>query len=132
LDGELAGALSIGILMGYEPATEPGEFLAVAHLAAKAGVPTYTHVRELVEVDPATPVDGSEEIAIAAAGTGAVMLATRLRSADSRYVTDAWLAELTGNADPFRTLDALDERNADWVRRVWLAGWPQHEPVRCT
>ena len=97
LDGELAaGALGIGILMGYAPATGPGEFLAVAHLAAKAGVPTYTHVRELVEVDPATPVDGSEEIAIAAAGTGAAMLATRLRSAYSRYVTDAWLAELTG------------------------------------
>src|SRR3954447_17513464 len=63
LEGELAGgALGIGILMGYAPATDPGEFMAVAHLAAKAGVPTYTHVRELVEVDPAIPVDGSVEV----------------------------------------------------------------------
>src|SRR4051794_40813188 len=37
LDTELkGGALGIGVLMGYAPQTEPGEFLAVAHLAARA------------------------------------------------------------------------------------------------
>ncbi|QUQ65188.1 amidohydrolase family protein [Kutzneria sp. CA-103260] len=74
LENEIAaGALGIGVLMGYAPATEPAEFLAVAGLAAKAGVPTYTHVRELVEVDPATPIDGSEEVVRAAGETGAAM-----------------------------------------------------------
>ncbi|WP_410632985.1 amidohydrolase family protein [Amycolatopsis sp. cmx-4-83] len=94
LDGELAkGALGIGVLMGYAPATEPGEFLAVAHLAAKAGVPTYTHVRELVEVDPAIPVDGSVEIAVAAGETGAAMHHCHVNSTSGHHV-DRVLATL--------------------------------------
>lgn len=61
LRGELsAGALGIGVLMGYAPRSEPAEYLAVARLAAEAGVPTYTHIRELVEVDATTPVDGAD------------------------------------------------------------------------
>ena len=39
----------------------PDEYLAVARLAAKAGAPTYTHAREIVEADPTTPIDGAEE-----------------------------------------------------------------------
>ncbi|WP_326953676.1 amidohydrolase family protein [Amycolatopsis sp. NBC_01286] len=94
VEGELAaGALGIGVLMGYAPATEPGEFLAVAHLAAKAGVPTYTHVRELVEVDPAIPVDGSEEIVIAAAETGAAMHHCHVNSTSGHHL-DRVLATL--------------------------------------
>ena len=81
-----AGALGIGVLMGYAPATDPAEFLAVAGLAAKAGVPTYTHVRELVEVDPATPVDGSEEIIRAAAETGAAMHHCHVNSTSGHHV----------------------------------------------
>ncbi|MCX5529224.1 amidohydrolase family protein [Streptomyces sp. NBC_00006] len=87
LEDELAaGALGIGILMGYAPATEPAEFQAVARLAAKAGAPTFTHVRELVEMDPATPVDGSTEIAIAAAETGAAMHHCHVNSTSGRHV----------------------------------------------
>ncbi|WP_328453970.1 amidohydrolase family protein [Amycolatopsis sp. NBC_00438] len=94
VEGELAaGALGIGVLMGYAPATEPGEFLAVAHLAAKAGVPTNTHVRELVEVDPAIPVDGSEEIVIAAAETGAAMHHCHVNSTSGHHL-DRVLATL--------------------------------------
>ncbi|WP_133901661.1 amidohydrolase family protein [Actinophytocola oryzae] len=87
LDGELAeGALGIGVLMGYAPFSDPAEFLAVARLAANAGVPTYTHVRELVEVDPAIPVDGSEEIAVAAAETGAAMHHCHVNSTSGRHI----------------------------------------------
>ncbi|MHB9757207.1 amidohydrolase family protein [Streptomyces sp. BYX5S] len=87
LEGELAaGALGIGVLMGYAPATEPAEFLAVARLAAKAGAPTFTHVRELAETDPATPVDGSTEIAVAAAETGAAMHHCHVNSTSGRHV----------------------------------------------
>ncbi|MFE7358022.1 amidohydrolase family protein [Streptomyces sp. NPDC057543] len=87
LEGELAGgALGIGVLMGYAPKTEPAEFLAVARLAAKAGVPTFTHVRELVEMDPDTPVDGAMEIAIAAAETGAAMHHCHVNSTSGRHV----------------------------------------------
>jgi N-acyl-D-aspartate/D-glutamate deacylase len=95
LRGELAdGALGIGVLMGYAPRTEPGEFLDVARLAAAAGVPTYTHVRELVEADPSTPVDGSGEITIAAAETGAAMHHCHVNSTSRRHV-DRVLATLS-------------------------------------
>ncbi|MBB4682879.1 amidohydrolase family protein [Amycolatopsis jiangsuensis] len=87
LEGEIAaGALGIGILMGYAPATDPAEFVAVARLAAKAGVPTYTHVRELIEVDPDTPVDGSAEIADVAAETGAAMHHCHVNSTSGHHI----------------------------------------------
>ncbi|MFD8495580.1 amidohydrolase family protein [Amycolatopsis sp. NPDC059657] len=87
LEGELAaGALGIGILMGYAPLSEPAEFLAVARLAARAGAPTYTHVRELIEVDPATPIDGSEEIVAAAGETGAAMHHCHVNSTSGHHV----------------------------------------------
>lgn len=84
---ELAdGALGVGVLIGYAPRTDPAEFMAVARLAAEAGVPTYTHVRELVEADPTTPIDGSEEIVIAAAETGAAMHHCHVNSTSRRHV----------------------------------------------
>lgn len=87
LETELAdGALGIGVLMGYAPRTDPEEFLAVARLAAAAGAPTYTHVRELVEADPTTPVDGSAELAIAAAETGAAMHHCHVNSTSRRHI----------------------------------------------
>lgn len=87
LRGELAaGALGIGVLMGYAPRTDPEEFLAVARLAAEAGVPTYTHVRELVEADATTPYDGAEELVRAAAETGAAMHHCHVNSTSRRHV----------------------------------------------
>ncbi|MFD7292998.1 amidohydrolase family protein [Streptomyces sp. NPDC059897] len=87
LENELAqGALGIGVLMGYAPTTEPAEFLAVARLAAKAGAPTFTHVRELVEMDPSVSVDGSAEIAAAAAETGAAMHHCHVNSTSGRHI----------------------------------------------
>lgn len=81
-----AGALGIGVLMGYAPRTDPAEFLAVARLAAEAGVATYTHVRELIEADPTTPIDGSTEIVRAAAETGAQMHHCHVNSTSRRHV----------------------------------------------
>lgn len=87
LERELAdGALGIGVLMGYAPRSDPAEFLAVAALAARAGAPTYTHVRELIEADPTTPIDGSEEIVVAAAETGAAMHHCHVNSTSRRHV----------------------------------------------
>jgi cytosine/adenosine deaminase-related metal-dependent hydrolase len=81
-----AGALGIGVLMGYAPRTDPGEFRAVARLAAAAGAPAFTHVRELIEADPTTPIDGSAEIAIAAAETGAAMHHCHVNSTSRRHL----------------------------------------------
>lgn len=96
LEGELAdGALGIGVLMGYAPQSDPAEYLAVARLAAAAGAPTFTHVRELVEVDPATPADGSMEVVRAAAETGAAMHHCHVNSTSKRHI-DRVLATLDG------------------------------------
>ena len=87
LERDLAdGALGIGILVGYAPRTSPHEFHAVAELAARADAPTYTHVRELIEADPTTPIDGSEEIVRAAAETGAAMHHCHVNSTSRRHV----------------------------------------------
>jgi len=70
LAGDLAdGALGIGVLLGYAPAVDPAEYLRLAALAAEAGVPTFTHARDLIEMVPHIPVDGAEEI-VRAAGSG--------------------------------------------------------------
>jgi N-acyl-D-aspartate/D-glutamate deacylase len=87
LERELAaGALGIGVLLGYAPRSAPGEYLQVAALAAKAGAPVYTHVRDLVEMDPDTPADGSGEVAAAAAETGAAMHHCHVNSTSGRHV----------------------------------------------
>jgi hypothetical protein len=72
--------------MGYAPRIDPGEYHAVARLAASADVPTYTHVRELVEADPTTPIDGSREVTMAAAETGAAMHHCHVNSTSRRHV----------------------------------------------
>lgn len=89
------GALGIGVLVGYAPRSDPDEYLAVARLAAAAGAPTFTHVRELSEADPRTPVDGSEEVARAALQTGAAMHHCHVNSTSRRHV-DRVLAMLEG------------------------------------
>ncbi|MEU6998016.1 amidohydrolase family protein [Nonomuraea sp. NPDC046570] len=87
LERDLAdGALGIGILVGYAPRIDPAEYLSVAGLAARTGLPTYTHARELVEMDPGTPVDGAEEIVRAAAETGAHMHYCHVNSTSVRHV----------------------------------------------
>src|SRR3954469_12175098 len=47
-----AGALGIGVLVGYAQQVDLSEYLAVAQLAAERGVPTYTHARDLVDTTP--------------------------------------------------------------------------------
>ncbi|MDE0547445.1 amidohydrolase family protein [Microbacterium sp. C7(2022)] len=87
LEGELdAGALGIGVLIGYAPLSDPDEYLAVARLAARSGAPTFTHVRDLIELNDATPVDGSFEVVRAAADTGAAMHHCHVNSTSRRHV----------------------------------------------
>ncbi|GGH45222.1 amidohydrolase family protein [Microbacterium album] len=80
------GALGIGVLMGYAPRTDPAEFRAVARLAAQAGAPTFTHVREIVESDPSTPIDGTLEVAQAAMDFGGAAHHCHVNSTSRRHV----------------------------------------------
>jgi len=86
LSADLAdGALGIGMLLGYAPGASPAEYLRVAELAVAAGVPTFTHARDLIEVVPTTLMDGAEEIVRAAAETGAHMHYCHLNSTSLRH-----------------------------------------------
>ena len=87
LSADLAdGALGIGVLLGYAPAASPAEYLRVAGLAAEAGVPTFTHARDLIEMVPGTLADGAEEIVRAAAQTGAHMHYCHINSTPQRHI----------------------------------------------
>ncbi|SNT60391.1 Dihydroorotase [Streptosporangium subroseum] len=81
-----AGALGIGLLIGYAPRVAPEEYLSVAGLAAEAGVPTYTHARSLIDQVPDIPIDGAEEVVRAAAATGAHMHYCHINSTSLRQV----------------------------------------------
>lgn len=81
-----AGAVGIGVLVGYAPGVDPAEYLAVAELAATAGVPTFTHARDIVEMAPETLIDGAEEIVRAAGTTGAHMHYCHVNSTSGRHV----------------------------------------------
>jgi len=87
LSADLAdGALGIGLLVGYAPTTGPAEYLQVAGLAAEAGVPTFTHARDMIEMVPNVAIDGAEEIVRAAGETGAHMHYCHVNSTSQRYV----------------------------------------------
>jgi len=81
-----AGAIGIGLLMGYAPGVDPEEYLAVAQLAAEAAVPTFTHCRDLVELSPNTRIDGAEELVRAAGTTGAHMHHCHINSTSVRHI----------------------------------------------
>jgi N-acyl-D-aspartate/D-glutamate deacylase len=124
------GALGIGVLLGYAPAANPAEYQRVAGLAAEAGVPTFTHARDLIEMVPATLADGAEEIVRAAAETGAHMhychvnstsqrhidrvlgLVARAQAAGSRVTTEAYPygSGMTGIGAAFLAPERLGER----------------------
>jgi dihydroorotase-like cyclic amidohydrolase len=80
------GALGIGVLLGYAPSAGPDEYLQVAALAAEAGVPTYTHARDLADFVPDTLIDGAEEIVRAAGETGAHMHYCHINSTSLRHI----------------------------------------------
>ena len=81
-----AGAVGVGVLLGYTPGVDPAEYVAVAALAASAGVPTFTHSRDIVELAPETVIDGAEEVVRTAGATGAHMHYCHINSTSGRHI----------------------------------------------
>lgn len=74
LMGELeAGALGIGLPLGYEPGATWGEILHLFRFAAETGAPIYVHVRE-------TLIPGIQEVVASAAATGAPLHIVHINS----------------------------------------------------
>jgi cytosine/adenosine deaminase-related metal-dependent hydrolase len=82
------GAIGIGVLVGYAPDSEPDEYLAVASLAARLGVPTFTHTRFISTEAPGTSLEGALEVIEAAADTGAHMHMCHVNSTSNRMIDD--------------------------------------------
>lgn len=79
-----AGALGIGVLLGYCQEASADEYLAVAGLAADLEAPTYTHVRELSRPD--SGIFGAAEAVTAALATGAHMHICHVNSTSTRNI----------------------------------------------
>ncbi|MBP2479365.1 hypothetical protein JOF53_008237 [Crossiella equi] len=89
LAGEVhAGGIGIGVLLGYAPGTGGAEYLAVARLAQRLGVPTFTHTRYLATTPANSSLDGTLEVLAAAAGTGAHMHLCHLNSTSNRMIEE--------------------------------------------
>ena len=67
------GALGIGVNAGYAPGYGQKEYYALAELAVKHGVATYTHVRYASVLEPASSFEAVKELIGLAAITGAHM-----------------------------------------------------------
>jgi len=90
------GALGIGVLAGYAPGHGRKEAFAVAELAARIGVPTFTHVRYNSVIEPQSSFEAIEEIVSLAAATGAHMHINHLNSTSTRDI--ARISELVRGA----------------------------------
>jgi len=90
------GALGIGVLAGYAPGYGRKEAFAVAELAARVGVPAFTHVRYNSVIEPQSSFEAIAEIVSLAAATGARMHIHHLNSTSTRDI--ARIADLLGGA----------------------------------
>jgi len=90
------GGLGIGVLAGYAPGYGRKESFAVAQLAARYGVPTFTHVRYQSVIEPQSSFEAMEEIVSLAAATGAHMHINHLNSSSTRDIPH--IAELLRGA----------------------------------
>jgi len=82
------GGLGIGVLLGYAPGSGKKEYYALNALAAKNGVPTFTHARFLSNIEPNSSFEGYEEMVAVAAATGAQMHICHLNSISLRDIAN--------------------------------------------
>ena len=84
--GLAEGAIGIGVLAGYAPGYGRKEAFAVAQLAAKHGVPAFTHARYMSVIEPNSSFEGLAELVSLAAATGAHMHIHHLNSISTRDI----------------------------------------------
>jgi len=78
------GGVGIGINNGYVPAAGTQELAAVTALAAQAGVPTFTHIANMSNIDPDSSFEAYLRVIALAAATGAHMHVCHLNSTSLR------------------------------------------------
>ena len=80
------GALGIGINAGYAPGHGEKEYFALAELAAKRDVATFTHVRYASNVEPNSSFEAIKELIGNAAITGAQMHLCHINSSSLKDI----------------------------------------------
>jgi N-acyl-D-glutamate deacylase len=80
------GGLGIGINAGYAPGHGQKEYYALAKLAAKHGVATYTHVRYMNMAEPQSTFEAMKELIGNSALTGAQMYICHINSNSLRDI----------------------------------------------
>ncbi|RJG41725.1 amidohydrolase family protein [Mesorhizobium sp. DCY119] len=129
-DGLREGGLGIGINAGYAPGYGRKEYYKLAELAARYGVPTFTHVRYGSVKEPQSAFEAFEELVALSAATGAHMHVCHINSSSSRDIGDcvallkgaqAKGISITVEAYPYgagsSTIGAEIYRGADWLER---------------
>ena len=84
------GGLGIGINAGYAPGHGRKEYFALSELAARYGVPTYTHVRYASVIEPDSNFEAVQELIANAVITGAHMVLCHIHSTALKDAEDVW------------------------------------------
>jgi len=100
-EGLKEGAIGIGVNAGYAPGYGQKEYFALAELANKYSVPTYTHVRYASNTEPKGSFEAVKELIANAAITGAHMHLCHINS--------------TSLSDIHATLALVDEAQAQGI-----------------
>jgi N-acyl-D-glutamate deacylase len=87
--GVKEGSIGVGLNSGYAPGYGYKEVLAVHQLAAKYGVPTFTHIRNLSRVDPGSSIQAYGELISFATGAGSHVHVCHLNSTSLTDITIA-------------------------------------------
>ncbi|TFI21352.1 D-glutamate deacylase [Streptomyces sp. 4R-3d] len=129
-EGLEQGGLGIGINGGYAPGYGRKEYHALAQLAAKHGVPTFTHIRYLSVQEPDSGFEGLGELISLAAATGAHMHICHLNSVAGRdikacveLVTEAQQRGLPITVEAYPYGACSSTVGAEVFRDDWLARW---------
>jgi N-acyl-D-glutamate deacylase len=128
--GLAEGGLGIGINGGYAPGYGRKEYHALAKLAAKHEVPTFTHIRYLSVQEPDSGFEGLGELISLAAATGAHMHICHLNSVAGRDIKACveLVSEAKERGVPI-TLEAYpygacsSTVGAEVFRKDWLTRW---------
>lgn len=124
------GGLGIGINAGYAPGYGRKEYHRLAELAARYGVPTFTHARYSSVMEPRSTFEAFGELISLSAATGAHMHVCHINSTSGRDLPDcvallksaqARGLPITVEAYPYgassTTIGAELFRGADWAER---------------
>lgn len=100
-----AGAIGIGVLLGYAPRTSKDELEALAHLAVRNGVPLFVHTRYGSNLPDHTPIEGLEELLSLSRRTGVQVHLCHFASSNASTVREsaALIARAQQEGLPFTT-----------------------------